>query len=187
MGTCIGDNCDKDSNNSNVIMTIFVILCILVSLFANNNQIRGVCLSIALILLIVIAVNYDGGIKQYFQSNSDIQKIEDLKNRIMPLCTRGVISPHLLDLPVKSAKESYTWKKNKIFLCLGNFEQEHLVYVYLHELAHAATDPSETDAHGEKWKRNFEYFLDEATHAGIIDLSKKPFPSDAYMKACGEQ
>lgn len=120
-------------------------------------------------------------LKPYINGNKGHQIIQKLKNMLV-----GVIPQKYLDLPVVPSGESFTYNKKKIHLCVGDFDINTLMYVYLHELAHAMTSPedSQENAHGDVWKANFDKILNDAQRAGVYNKNIKF--DKKYMEVCGK-
>jgi Zn-dependent peptidase ImmA (M78 family) len=75
-------------------------------------------------------------------------------------------------------KKSYTINKEKIFLCLidennSYYDQEFLIYVLLHELAHVICDEI---GHTKKFNKIFEELLIEAAKQKVYDPSTPMIP-----------
>lgn len=81
-----------------------------------------------------------------------------------------------------SSTESYTEDKDKIFLCLKDdekgeyYDYNTLIYVAIHECAHALTDVIDLEHVTPEYRNMFKYLLDKATSIGIYDPSK-PLPN----------
>lgn len=184
MATVMYGECDKSCSQGTIVMLFFVLCCILLAQSCSQNF-QTIFLILAIVLMITAIVNYNGGYRQYMQPVEDLSVIDELKRVIR---STGVIPDKYLDIPVVSSKESYTFQKRKIFLCLKDFDTgkmfdfNTLMHVYVHELAHAMTPP-EPNAHSDRWRQTFEGLLHRLAKAGVYDESK-PFPSGAYMKAC---
>lgn len=85
-----------------------------------------------------------------------------------------------------SSNESYTEDKDKIFLCLKDeesgeyYDYNTLMYVAIHECAHALTDVIDLEHKTPEYRNMFKYLLDKSTTLGIYD-PQKPLP-ERYCK-----
>lgn len=104
-------------------------------------------------------------IVERFRQNEPMLHI--IKNKLKP------VFPDIDRVVLLEGEKSYTINKEKIYICLkdkdGNYYNENmLIYVTLHELAHVRCD--EID-HTEKWERIFNEILDKATAHGLYNPS----------------
>lgn len=171
--------CDKDTNKTSIIVILLIMIALITGYFTINMYVKYFCMVVVVIFLITLIITQNGGYEEYMQNPDDLQKIDNLK-----MMLKDIVPEKYLNIPVVSSNESYTFKKKKIFLCLKDFDYNTIVYVYLHELAHAKTEP-ESDPHSSKWKKNFDEMLNKAIDAGIYDPIKGIDKN--YMKACGEK
>lgn len=171
--------CDKDCERGSTILVVLIFASLFTGYFCPNKIVKGVCMLLTIILLIILLIVQNGGYEQFVQTDEDTDKIKYMKTLL-----KGIVPDCYLDLPVVSSSESYTFKKKKIFLCIKHFDYNTLLYVYLHELAHAMTPP-ESDPHSSTWRKNFDELLAIASKAGIYD--SKVGIDNKYMEYCGEQ
>lgn len=178
--------CDKDCNRHIVIVVILLFISLSIGYFCKNNIVKFICIIIFVCLLIALILIQNGGYKQYMQTQDDIDTISKLKymlklHNIVPEC-------YLDDIPIIASDESYTFKKKKIFLCLGKgskqFDNNTLLYVMLHEFAHVMTKP-EPDPHSDTWKENFDNLLQKAINANLYDPIKGIDPEYLNKEYCG--
>lgn len=169
----------EDNYDKNVILLIIIMfLAIIIVYYTDNNRIKIACLFIITICIICLIINYQGGYIQYMQSQEDIDKILYFKEKL-----KDVIPDHIKDTPIISYdKESYTWKKCKIFLCMKDFDDNTIINVLLHEYAHVLT-PFGEPAHGEVFKKNFTELLEKAIALKLYDPIKGI--DENYLKVCG--
>lgn len=75
-----------------------------------------------------------------------------------------------------TSSNSYTSRKQYIYLCTKNASYNEMMYVALHELAHVG---SETYGHGAEFQRTFAVILERALSLGIyqfVDYNQTPKP-----------
>ena len=108
------------------------------------------------------------------------------------------LDPRLRHLRFFSSDESCIKRKQDVFLCLKDennnyYDYNMLVYVAIHECAHALS-PTYDDVHESKeFQENFQILLNRATELGIydpsqpllqhycgIDAKKEPFSSRVF-------
>lgn len=102
-------------------------------------------------------------------------KIDDVKQKL------GLINPAFSKLDIFPSGETYTRNKRTIHLCLKDrdgkyYDENTLIYVALHEIAHIMTR-GEREDHDEKFISNFDYLLKRAIRMKIYDPSR-PLPHD---------
>lgn len=71
---------------------------------------------------------------------------------------------------------SYTTRKQYIYLCTKNADYNEMMYVALHELAHVG---SKSYGHGPEFQRNFAIILERALSLGIyqyVNYNATPKP-----------
>lgn len=136
---------------------------------------------IVLILIILYIMNesiQDGLIDFFYEGD---EKIDFLLERVKPIFEKdnhytGNLEPlnrrRILDeIKVYKGKKSYTINKRKVFLCLRDenneyYEDNMLLYVFLHELAHVICDEV---GHTKKFHDIFKDLLDVAVDKNIWD------------------
>jgi hypothetical protein len=97
--------------------------------------------------------------------------IRRLKNDMMK------IDPRVNNIEFYSGTESYTEDKTKIFICLRDdetgdyYEYGVLVYIILHELAHAFSDVYDPEHVTPEFIGTFNFLLRKAQAMGIYDPS----------------
>ena len=106
-------------------------------------------------------------------------------SKLQSLCL-DIVDESVHDVPVKPYTSSFTEDKKRIYVCTkdkkGNFfSKNDLIYVLLHEYAHATTKAKEKP-HGPEWKKNFDRYLELATKKGIYN-PKNPLAME-YMTEC---
>lgn len=85
-----------------------------------------------------------------------------------------LVHPKAKELNYFASDESLTENKKDMYLCLKDEKGQYypynmLMYVALHELAHAVSK-SVDDAHtGDEFNRNFDMLLDRATQLGLYN------------------
>lgn len=118
---------------------------------------------------------------EYLSTPDENKYIEHLQAKCL-----HVVDDSVKKVPIKPYKSSFTENKNKIFVCTkdkkGNyFSENDLVYVLLHEYAHATTKVKEAE-HGPAWLKNFNRYLERAKELKIYDPSQ-PLSME-YMSEC---
>ncbi len=94
----------------------------------------------------------------------------------------SVLDPRISNIAFYSSNESYTEDKEKIFLCLKNpetddyYDYNTLIYVAIHECAHALTTVIDLEHKTPEYRNMFKFLLDRATSIGIYD-PQKPLPN----------
>jgi hypothetical protein len=117
-----------------------------------------------LIVLVTLCVN-----RVYSYDDPFISKLrEDLIN----------IDPRSKELVFNASNESFTEDKKMVYLCIKDkdgkyYDYNMLMYVALHELAHAFSESVDMEHKGDEFKTNFKQLLDKAERMGYFD-SKKP-------------
>ena len=107
--------------------------------------------------------------EMYYESYYD-PKIDDLKQKLTN------VFPSLKNIDITASNKSFTINKKTIYLCIkdenGRYYNENmLVYVLLHELAHVICNEI---GHTEKYKTIFKSLLDKASLHGLYDPNKPP-------------
>jgi Zn-dependent peptidase ImmA (M78 family) len=121
-------------------------------------------LFVALIIIIILVWLIIRQIHENFLSQDDT--IIRLKAKLLP------IFPELLSTKLMRGTSSYTINKHKIFICLKDkqtkqiYDDNMLVYVILHELAHVMCDEI---GHTEKFQKIFNNLLLRAVRNGLWD------------------
>jgi len=126
-----------------------------------------IIISILLIIGIVSFFIYTQ-IAEHYARNEP--KILELKERLK------IVHPRVETLEFFAGNKSYTINKQKVYLCLKDenneyYEDNMLIYVALHELAHVLCDEI---GHTDKFKRIFEELLVDAEKKGIYDSNVPP-------------
>jgi len=67
--------------------------------------------------------------------------------------------------------KTFTLNKTKMYVCTSCAENDRLLYMGLHEVAHVltATSHSSEDAHGPTWEGTFKILLDKASSLGYLN------------------
>jgi hypothetical protein len=133
-----------------------------------------VCLYIIFVLI--------GKRREYISTDEEMGYISKLQSMSM-----NVVDDKVKNVPVYPYSSSFTDNKEKIYLCVKDkrgkfFSPNDMIYVLLHEYAHATTR-NERDPHGPKWRKNFHRYLKIAESKGLYDRSKV-LPIE-YMTECG--
>ena len=84
------------------------------------------------------------------------------------------VDPRVEELSFHASNESFTEDKKFVYLCLKDKDSKYydynmIMYVSLHELAHAFSDSVDTDHSGKEFKDNFRNLLNKAQTLGLYD------------------
>ncbi len=84
------------------------------------------------------------------------------------------VDPRVEELSFHASNESFTEDKRFVYLCLKDkdgkyYDYNMIMYVSLHELAHAFSDSVDTDHSGKEFKDNFRNLLNKAQTIGLYD------------------
>ena len=126
--------------------------------------------TIVIILLISGIIFYDLYVRNRNFEKFDDPKIDNLKNRL------SSIFPELNFIQLSGSNKSFTINKKEIYLCLKDengkyYDDNMLIYVLLHELAHVKCDEI---GHTEKFKDIFRNLLLQAEIAGLYNPFQPP-------------
>ena len=96
--------------------------------------------------------------------------IERIKNDLIKVDSRSA------NLVFRASNESFTEDKKYVYLCLkdekGNYYDYNMImYVSLHELAHAFSETVDVDHSGKEFKDNFRTLLNKAQALGLYNPS----------------
>ncbi|NDE13739.1 hypothetical protein EBZ80_02295 [bacterium] len=122
------------------------------------------CVITAIVAVVVLLV-YKQVSEHYQQLDPMLQTIKD---SLRPL------HPRVESIDFFEGKKSYTINKKRIYLCLKDkneeyYDQNMLLYVAIHELAHVLCDEI---GHTAKFNRIFQEQLQRAVELGIYDPDK---------------
>ncbi len=84
------------------------------------------------------------------------------------------VDPRASNLSFAASDRSFTDNKTKVYLCLKDDDGKYypynmLMYVALHELAHAISKTEDPQHEGKEFLENFEYLLKVAEQKGKYD------------------
>ena len=108
-----------------------------------------------------------------FYYRYDDPKLDELKHRI------STVIPEINNIDIYGSNQSFTIDKKTTYICSKDKREEYypdnmLIYVILHELAHAL---SSEVGHTKVWENIYQNLLERAEKGGIYD-SKIPVISD---------
>jgi hypothetical protein len=97
-------------------------------------------------------------------------KLEEIRQRLAP------VFPEIKKIDIAGSNKSFTINKQHVYICAKDekgqyYDENMLVYVILHELAHVMCDEV---GHTEKYKQIFRSLLERANQAGLYDPNKPP-------------
>jgi hypothetical protein len=101
----------------------------------------------------------------------DDPKVLEIKLKLLP------IDPRIKNIPFYASNKSFTENKKRIYMCLkdqnGNYYDDNmLIYVALHELAHAFSSNIDPDHTSPEFNDNFSKLKNDAIELGIWDPSQ---------------
>lgn len=101
----------------------------------------------------------------------DDPKIKEIQDKLARVDIRAN------NLSIKASSQSFTEDKKRTYLCLrdeqGNYYDDNmLMYVALHELAHAISKQVDVHHTTDEFKDNFKLLLNKAADIGVYDPSK---------------
>ena len=134
---------------------------------SSKNDTIVIVLCIFLIIGIIALFVYNQIIEHYARNEP---KVLEIKEKLK------LIHPRVESLDFFAGEKSYTINKQKVYLCLKDengeyYENNMLLYVALHELAHVLCDEI---GHTDKFKQIFEELIIKAENMGIYDSSIPP-------------
>ena len=158
---------------NNLILILVLVSCLFYAKECDEFVIPAILGTITILLIVKN--------KEYMSTTDEVDYVEKLKE----YCCK-VIDENVKEIPVTPYNSSFTEDKKKIFVCVkdkkGNFfNKNDMMYVMLHEYAHATTKVKE-DPHGPAWRKNFDRYLKIAEEKGLYDSSIKL--SMEYMSEC---
>jgi len=126
---------------------------------------------LALILIGLVIITFVRQVKENMVQNDPV--LIDLKNTLMQ------VDPIADTLNFYVGTKSYTINKQNVYLCLKDkdgkyYDKNMLVYVALHEVAHAKCDEI---GHTMTFHKIFQELLKKATEKGVYD-PRKPIIND---------
>ena len=125
------------------------------------------------IIIIIIILLYS---VKYFKKQERFHNEEPMIARIKFDCSK--IDDQIKNIDFYPADESYTEDKKKIYLCLRDennnyYDYNMLMYVAIHECAHALTDVIDPEHKTNEFKTMFQNLLQKAEQLGLYDPSKE--------------
>ena len=136
-----------------------------------NAKLQIFGISTAFIITFIFVYSIYTQIKEDHDSSDPILK--DIRSEL------SKVHPIANELEFYKGDKSYTINKEKVYLCLKDNKGEYydmntLMYVALHEVAHALNDEV---GHTDKFHKIFDKLLDEAADKGVFNPSI-PIPSN---------
>ncbi len=132
---------------------------------------KWVFIIVALILIGILLFAVITQIKEHHKQDDPV--LQSVKREL------SQVHPIVNELSFYEGDKSYTINKEKVFMCLKDENNEYysknmLIYVALHEIAHALNDEI---GHTEKFHKIFDELLERATELEIYDPSIPPIPN----------
>ena len=87
------------------------------------------------------------------------------------------LHPKARELTYSASDKSFTEDKKDMYLCIKDdsnqyYDRNFLMYVAIHELAHAISKSYDDNHNGREFNDNFDMLLDKASRMGIYDPSQ---------------
>ena len=108
-----------------------------------------------------------------------VRKVETFEDPICAEIHRRLVQvdPRAQKLSIKGSNQSFTEDKLRVYLCLYDekgdyYDMNMLMYVAIHELAHAISEQVDPGHKTDEFKNNFRMLLDKAQNVGVYDKSK---------------
>ena len=108
-----------------------------------------------------------------------LRRVETFEDPICSVIHKNLIKvdPRAQKLSIKGSNQSFTEDKLRVYLCLYDengqyYDMNMLMYVALHELAHAISHQIDPAHKTDEFKNNFKMLLEKAQVMGVYDKSK---------------
>ena len=106
-----------------------------------------------------------------------LNKVESYDDPLLEKIRNDLIKvdPRVATLRFRASNESFTEDKKTIYLCLKDrktneyYDYNMLMYVCLHELAHAFSESVDEDHTTKEFRDNFQMLLDKAEKLGLYN------------------
>ena len=110
------------------------------------------------------------------------EKLNQIRDKLIQLHPKASSMSFCID-----DQETYTEDKFKTYMCLkdkdGNYYPDNmLMYVAIHELAHAISKQVDPNHKTQEFHQNFNYLLNKAKELGIYDPSIPPIEEYCNIK-----
>ena len=130
------------------------------------NSLKDLCIAVGLVAAIYFVFNYVRKVETF-----EDPKCKQIHEKLIK------VDPRAQKLSISGSNQSFTEDKLRVYLCLydekGNYYDDNmLMYVALHELAHAISRSVDPDHKTDEFKQNFQMLLDRAANLGVYDKSK---------------
>ena len=143
--------------------------------------------AIILIVIIVLLYKYlnkkkEKVIEKFRTCNINDPKLAEIINKLKLLHNKVNTMNFCID-----DIETYTEDKSKTYMCLkdknGNYYPDNmLMYVAIHELAHAISEKIDTEHVTSEFHENFKFLLKKAESLGIYDPNIPPIDEYCNIK-----
>ena len=126
-------------------------------------------IAIFVIIRLILYLFSDYSITDHYEKYPD-PKLDEIKKQL------SIVFPEIKTVDIAGSNKSFTINKKHVYICSkdenGNYYDDNmLIYVILHELAHVLCDEV---GHTEKYKVIFRSLLERAHKAGLYDPSNPP-------------
>ena len=127
-----------------------------------------IILLIFLIICILLYFAFDKSSNVIYKDDTDNLMIQKIINDLNKIDSRSSNFYYF------SSNESFTENKKNIYLCLRDennnfYDYNMLIYVAIHELAHALSDSVDVKHETLEFNNNFNYLLNSARSKGIYN------------------
>lgn len=138
--------------------------------------------TIGLLLTSLVAVFYFVRVVESY----DDPKIREIQDKLIQVDVRAK------NISIKASSQSFTEDKTRTYLCLRDekgkyYDDNMLMYVALHELAHAISKSVDPDHKTDEFKNNFNLLLKKAADKGLynpkLPLNYSYCPKSAAIEA----
>lgn len=126
-------------------------------------------IAIFVVIRLILYLFSDYNITDHYEKYPD-PKLDEIKNRL------SIVFPEIRNVDIAGSNKSFTINKKHVYICSKDengqyYDDNMLIYVILHELAHVLCDEV---GHTEKYKVIFRSLLERAHKAGLYDPSNPP-------------
>lgn len=134
---------------------------------------------VLLLLACIVSIQSSDGVEHFFQERPSRHGTAEDGEMLRAIQQRLVqVHPAAADMHFFADDKSYTINKKRIYLCLKDLEgvyydQNMLMYVALHELAHCLC---EEVGHTRRFHEVFSVLLHRAHDVGVYDRFVSPIP-----------
>jgi predicted metal-dependent hydrolase len=134
-----------------------------------NNWFVYLILALAYVALLYFLLYGRHRSKDTYDRYAD-PKLDELRDRL------AIAIPEIRNISLYGSNKSFTINKQHVYICMKDengkyYDENMLIYVLLHELAHVLCDEV---GHTEKYSKIFRSLLHRAHEAGLYDPNQPP-------------